>query len=144
MYFENFLDLENASCVDRQNFSLSEVISILTVLDSTRLDYVWDENPGNGEAYVEPEENSQLLKQFSSSLNVKFWNINRLLFPLPHLSFYYSRKSGAEQKRKDILAVKIELEARILIFFQAAPSATCIVLCSLPNFWVSPTSLNII
>lgn len=40
VYFEIFLDLENASCVDRQNLSLPEVISILAVLDSTCLDYV--------------------------------------------------------------------------------------------------------
>lgn len=116
VYFEIFLELENASCVDRKNLSLPEVISVLTVLDSTCLDYVWDENPGNGESYIEPEEKSQLLKQFSSSLNLKFWNINRLLFPLPHLSFYCSRKSGAGRKRKGSLAVKIELEAGILIF----------------------------
>lgn len=70
MYFEIVLDLENASCVDRQNLSLPEVISILTVLDSTCLDYIWDGKLGNGEAYVEPEENSQLLKQFSLPLNL--------------------------------------------------------------------------
>lgn len=70
MYFEIVLDLENASCVDRQNLSLPEVISVLTVLDSTCLDYIWDGKLGNGEAYVEPEENSQLLKQFSLPLNL--------------------------------------------------------------------------
>lgn len=136
VYFENFLDLENASCVDRQSLSLPEVISILTVLDSTCLDYVWDENLGNGEAFIKPEENSQLLKQFSSSLNLNFWNINRLLFPLPHLSFYYSRNFGAGQKRKSSLAVKIELEARILIFVLTPPMTNCIILCNLPNLWV--------
>lgn len=40
VYFEIFLELENASCVDRKNLSLPEVISVLTVLDSTCLDYV--------------------------------------------------------------------------------------------------------
>jgi len=40
MYFEIILDLENASCVDTQNLSLPEVISVLMVLDSTCLDYV--------------------------------------------------------------------------------------------------------
>lgn len=128
-----------------QNPSLPEVISVLTVLDSTCLGCAWDEKAGNGEAYAEPEENSQLLKQFSLPLNLTIFEYKEVVLPFVSSVVLLWQKSRCWANRQGSWATEGEPEAGIWISGPTPPVPLCIIaVSSLPEPWVPQHCVNAI